>query len=111
MEKLESEITAVDEKRVYFNPYEGKNVEYSVPDELKYIKEETLREDLPQEYYIVNANDIFSYFIFSEDQIRFRGITSVFSCKNTVYKVDIFSEVASFNKDELLDELSNLYCL
>lgn len=111
MEKLESEITAVDEKRVYFNPYEGKNVEYSVPDEFKYIKEETLREDLPQEYYIVNANDIFSYFIFSKDQIRFRGIASVFSCKNTVYKVDIFSEVASFNKDELLDELSNLYCL
>jgi len=111
IEKLENEILAVNEKRVYFNPYEGESIEYSVPDEFKYIREETSREDLPQRYYIVYGNDIFSYFIFSEDQIKFRGIASVFSCKNDVYKVDIFSEVTSFNKDESLNELSNLYCL
>ena len=111
MKKLEDEITAVDEERVYFNPYEGENVVYSVPDEFKYIREKTSKDGLPQHYYIVYGNDIFSYFIFSEEQIRFKGIASVFSCKNNVYKIDIFSEVDSFNKDELLNELANFYCL
>ena len=111
IEKLENEILATNEKRVYFNPYEGKSIEYSVPDEFRYIKEETSREDIPQVYYIVYGNDIFSYFIFSEDQIKFQGIASVFACKNSVYKVDIFSEIASFDKDESLNELSNFYCL
>ena len=47
MEKLEAEITAVNEKRTYFNPYAGETVEYSVPDEFKYIKEESTKENFP----------------------------------------------------------------
>jgi len=108
--RLESEITAVDKKHSYFNPYEGRNIEYSVPDEFKYTREETSKEGLPEKYYIVYGNAIFSYFVFSEDQIIFKGIASVFACKNDVYKIDIFSKVTSFNKEELLNELSNFYC-
>lgn len=108
--QLENKITEIGKDRMYFDPYKGEWVNYSVPNEFKPLEEEVLLKGTNARYYIVYANEIFSYFIFAQEQAKFRGIVSVFSCKDTVYKIDILSETASFDKAELLVELGKFYC-
>lgn len=111
MAELEKQVTGIGENLVYFDPYKGEQVNYSVPDEFKPIKEEILLRGANVKYYIVYANEIFSYFVFSKEKAKFRGIVSVFSCQDNVYKIDIFSEAVSFDRGALVHELEKFYCL
>lgn len=109
--ELESKITQTENTLKYFDPYKGETVEYPVPDEFKFIKEEFSVKERGVTYYIVYANEIFSLFVFSEEQARFKGIASIFACGSDVYEIEIFSEINDFDKEYLLNKLAELYCI
>jgi hypothetical protein len=108
--ELDSQVTQVGEKLIYFDPYKGETVEYSIPKEFEPIEEKTSIKGSSLKYHIVYANEIFSYFIFSKEKASFKGIVSVFSCDKNVYKIEIFSTINSFDKEKSLNILKEFYC-
>jgi len=109
--ELNSQIRQLGEKLTYFDPYKGETVEYSLPKEFRPVAGELSHKGNILDYHIVYANEIFSYFVFSKEKASFRGIVSVFSCGNNVYKIEIFSRVEAFDKDKSIDTLSELSCI
>lgn len=107
----QSEIDALTNPLKIFDPYLGTTTEINIPTGLKPIKEEISVNGVILEYYIVYVNEIFSYFVFSEEQAKFKGIASVFECRNDVYKIQLLSDIKTFDKEKMVSELKTLYCV
>lgn len=110
LEKERRFIEDLAKPRKVLDPYLGKETEFKIPESLKPVKDELLVNGNNVTYYTVYVNEIYSYFIFSEDQASFKGIVSIFSCNNNVYKIELFSEINSFNKEKMLNEFEGLIC-
>jgi|TARA_B100001964_G_C14018473_1_gene502691 hypothetical protein len=110
--ELKNKITEADKTFTYFDPYLAKTIEYTVPDEFKPVKEKIVINNKEITYYLVNANELFSILVFSDDHIAFNGIISIYYCEeeSSVYRSEIYYDKNEFDKSDALDALNSLSC-
>lgn len=110
--ELKSPIESAQRKLIILDPYTGKERELSVPEKLKPVKEEIIIKGESVIYYLVYVNEIFSLKIFSETEVRYKGLFSTYYCpkKKAVYRLEIYYDLEKFNKEKAVDVLSLLFC-
>lgn len=117
VKKILAELTApiVDAKKdtTIFNPYIAQEVTLSVPEELKPLKKETTIRGQTVDYYLVYANVIFSMMVYSEAEVRYKGLFAAYFCENdnTTRKLEIYYPAEEeFDEEKALNLFSSLYC-
>lgn len=110
--ELANKISETNKKFTYFDPYLAKTIEYRIPDKFRPIKEETVINNKEIPYYLVNANEIFSILVFSENQIEFKGLISFYYCKkeSNAYALEVYYDKEGFDKNDALATLNSLFC-
>jgi len=110
--ELTNKISETNKKFTYFDPYIAKTMEYKIPDKFKPVKEETMINNKRIPYYLVNANEIFSILVFSEEQVEFKGLISFYYCKKgaNTYALEIYYDKKEFDKNDALATLNSLFC-
>ena len=110
--ELTNKISETNRKFTYFDPYHARTIEYNVPDKLKPVKEETMINNKEIPYYLVNANEILSILVFSEEQIEFKGLISFYYCKkeSNAYRLEVYYDKGEFDKKNALATLNSLFC-
>ena len=90
------------------NPYVGTISELSVPENLKPVAETTSINGKSVTYYVVHTNEIFSLQVFSESEVKFKGLISVHYCEieKTVYNLEVYFKLEDFDKKMAVDVLS-----
>ena len=98
---------------IIFDPYTGQEITLSVPEQLKPLKKETTIEGQTVEYALVHANIILSMRVYSEVEIRYRGLFATYFCKNDskAYKLEMYYPAKEeFNEEKATNLFSSLYC-
>ena len=110
--ELTNKISETNKKFTYFDPYLAKTIEYKIPDKFKPVKEEVMINNKEIPYYLVNANEIFSILVFSENQIEFDGLISFYYCKkeSNAYALEVYHDKEGFDKKDALATLNSLFC-
>lgn len=80
------------------------------PDKFKPVLNAT-EDNRDSSYYILYANDRFTYGVCSEDLIKYRAVFYLVYCeqKNEIYQVELFTAPEEFT-DELVDMLHSFKC-
>ena len=94
-----------------FDPYLGTETNVSLPEAFRPVQDAVIINGTSVKYYVVYANEIFSYFVLSPEQAKYRGLSSVFSCNDFVYKAELFLPAKEFEKELLLAKFKELYCI
>jgi len=117
VKKILTELTApvldANKDTTMFNPYIAQEVTLSVPEELKPLKKETIINGQTVDYYLIHANVIFSMMIYSEAEVKYRGLFSAYFCENnnTAHKLEIYYPAEEeFDEEKALNLFSSLYC-
>lgn len=113
LEKLAGSVMDAKSDIIIFDPYTTTETELRVPEDLKPVKKETIIRDQSVSYYLVYANVIFSMRIYSEAEVRYRGLFATYFCgnDNTAYKLEIYYPVEEkFDEEKALNLFSSLYC-
>jgi len=117
VQKTLAEFTApiLDAKKdiTIFDPYTAQEVTLIVPEDLKPLEKETTINGQSIEYYLVNANIIFSLRVYSQVEIRYRGLFAIYFCENnnTIRTLQIYYPIEEgFNEEQAVNLLLALYC-
>jgi len=113
LEQLRAPVLDAQQDIVMFNPYIAEEVTLRVPEELKPVKKETKIQGASIGYYLTHANAIFSMMVYSEPEVRYKGLFATYFCpsNNTAYKTEIYYPAEEeFDEEKALNLFSSLYC-
>jgi len=113
LEELHAPVLETQKDISTFNPYIAQEVTLSVPEALRPVKKETTVQGASIDYYLVNTNAIFSMMIYSEPEVRYKGLFTTYFCPedNMAHKLEIYYPAQDdFDEERALNVLSSLYC-
>ena len=111
--ELTAKVVDAQNDITIFDPYQEQQVTLSVPEELKPLKKETIINGQTVDYYLTHANVIFSMMVYSEAEVKYRGLFSAYFCENnnTAHKLEIYYPAEEeFDEEKALNLFSSLYC-
>jgi len=111
--ELKAPLLEGQKELTLFDPYTATELTLSIPEELRPVEKETIIGGRSVTYYLLHANIILSLRVYSEIEVKYRGLFATYFCPsdNTAYKTEIYYPVEEeFDEEKALNLLSSLYC-